>query len=190
MFDAAADESAQLTDWVCLGTLYSGGKVDLQVLLDVPVSLDNTYSDQIGYLDWEFKVEEFPVEDTDPTPPQTGDDSKVTLWFGAAALSGGILVLLLPIGSYSLVGLLLIGMGYGPIFPSVIHSIPARFGVQYSPDITGYHMGCAYAVGFAVQLSFGFVASATTFRIMPFVLIALCAGVLAMNRVTNKALKA
>ena len=95
MFDAAADESAQLTDWVCLGTLYSGGKVDLQVLLDVPVSLDNTYSDQIGYLDWEFKVEEFPVEDTDPTPPQTGDDSKIMLWFGAAVLSGGILVLLL-----------------------------------------------------------------------------------------------
>lgn len=95
MFDAAADETAQLTDWVCLGTLYSGGKVDLQVLLDVPTSLDNTYSDQIGYLDWEFKVEEFPIEDTDPKPPQTGDNSKITLWVGAMVLSGGILVLLI-----------------------------------------------------------------------------------------------
>ncbi len=95
MFDAAADETAQLTDWVCLGTLYSGGKVDLQVLLDVPTSLDNTYSDQIGYLDWEFKVEEFPTEDTDPKPPQTGDDSKITLWIGAMVLSGCILVLLI-----------------------------------------------------------------------------------------------
>ena len=105
-----------------------------------------------------------------------------TLIRGGVALAGlGILVLLLPIGSFSLVGLLLIGMGYGPIFPSVIHSIPGRFGVQYSPDITGYHMGCAYAVGFAVQLSFGFIATATTFRIMPFVLIALCLGVFAAN---------
>jgi hypothetical protein len=80
MFDATADETAGLTDWVLLGTLYSGGEVELEIGLNVPVELDNKYSNQVGYLDWEFKVEEFPIEETDPKPPQTGDEFDVTVW--------------------------------------------------------------------------------------------------------------
>lgn len=96
MFDAAASETAQLTDWVCLGTLYSGGKVDLDVLLDVPAELDNAYQKQIGYLDWEFKVEEYPVETTDPQPPKTGDDSPIE-WILAVAVGSAVAVIVLLI---------------------------------------------------------------------------------------------
>lgn len=77
MFDAAASETAQLTDWVCLGTLYSGGQVDLNVILDVPAELDNAFQQHIGYLDWEFVIEEQEIEPTDPGPPLTGDDFPV-----------------------------------------------------------------------------------------------------------------
>ena len=108
---------------------------------------------------------------------------------GMMVAAVGMIVLALPIGSLSLAGLLLIGFGFGPVFPSVLHSVPARFGTDYSADITGYHMGGAYAIGFGVQLIFGFLASATTFTITPFVLLALCAGVLLATVTTLNALK-
>jgi len=96
MFDAAANETAQLTEWVCLGTLYSGGEVNLNVILDVPVELDNAYQEQIGYLDWEFMIEEFEIEPTDPEPPKTGDDFAIWLWPGLMLLSiCGLVVLII-----------------------------------------------------------------------------------------------
>ena len=92
MFDATANETAQLTDWVCLGTLYSGGEVNLDVTLNVPVELPNEFQNKIGYLDWEFMIEEFPIEEGDPKPPQTGDNSQTGLWF---ALMIGALTMLI-----------------------------------------------------------------------------------------------
>lgn len=95
MFDAKANEPAQLTDWVCLGTLYSGGEVNLDVILTVPVELDNAFQNQIGYLNWEFRVEELPVEPSDPEPPKTGDNAKVGLWIGGMVVSAVMIIILL-----------------------------------------------------------------------------------------------
>lgn len=92
---------------------------------------------------------------------------------GIAVALSGIIILALPLGAKSAFGLLLIGAGFGPVFPSVLHSVPDRFGTDYSADITGYHMAGAYALGFLVQLSFGYIASGTTFKITPFVLLGL-----------------
>ena len=97
MFDAAASEPGQMSDWVLLGTLYSGGKVNLNVILDVPVEMGNDYQNRIGYLEWEFKVEEFEIEPTDPPAPPTGDTFQLWVWLGlmALGLSGMMLLLLL-----------------------------------------------------------------------------------------------
>lgn len=108
---------------------------------------------------------------------------------GIIVCFAGMIVLLLPLGVYSLAGLLLIGVGFGPIFPSTLHAVPERFGKKYSADITGYHMGGAYAIGFGLQLIYGFVASATTFKITPFVLIALCMALAFFSEKTARTVK-
>ena len=87
LFEAPANETAQLTDWVSLGTVAPGGEVTLDVTLNVPIEMGNDFANQIGYLDWQFKIEEI--------PPETGDHSNPALYAAVAAVSLVLLTALL-----------------------------------------------------------------------------------------------
>ena len=78
---------------------------------------------------------------------------------------------------------------FAAVFPSVIHAVPSRFGEKYSADITGFHMGGAYAMGFLSQLALGYAATGISFRIMPFVLICLLGLMLLCNELAGKKAK-
>ncbi len=108
----------------------------------------------------------------------------ITLGIGVSLV--GIFVFALPLGESSLLGFILIGIGFGPIFPSILHCIPERFGKTYSADITGFHMGGAYAIGFTLQMLYGFAATGISFKITPYVLVSLSICLFAMNNLTNK----
>lgn len=105
LFDAPADQTAGLTDWVCLGTFYSGANVDLDVTLDVPITMGNDFQERIGALDWQFKVVEKPIPvDQNGKPGKPGESGNATktgdsmnlfplIGIAAAALVIGLIVL-------------------------------------------------------------------------------------------------
>ena len=90
VFEATADQTAQLTEWRALGVLASGGETELSVVLQVPTDLDNNYQELIGYLDWEFMVEEI-----DDGGTQTGD--RANYWPWMIGLGCSVLVIIIVI---------------------------------------------------------------------------------------------
>ena len=93
LFAAPADQTAGLSDWVSLGTFYSGAEVNLEVTLDVPMTLGNDFQQAVGRLNWEFRAEELPVQPDDPRPPETGENTRAGVYALLAAGSAGCLLL-------------------------------------------------------------------------------------------------
>lgn len=90
LFEAPADRTAQLTEWRQIGVLAAGGEAELMVGLQVPTSLDNNYKKLVGYLDWEFMVEEI-----DDGSTQTGDAAKGWPWIVGVGTSALIIIILI-----------------------------------------------------------------------------------------------
>lgn len=93
LFAAPADQTTGLSDWVCLGTFYSGAETNLEITLDVPVTMGDDFQEAVGRLNWEFKAEELPVEPEDPKPPETGEHTRVGVYALLALGSAGCLLL-------------------------------------------------------------------------------------------------
>ena len=90
---------------------------------------------------------------------------------GQGLIAVGIITLLLPFGIItSLVGLLLIGLGCAPIYPSIIHATPANFGEDKSQAMIGVQMASAYAGTCLMPPVFGLVANHLGISLLPFYL--------------------
>ena len=71
----------------------------------------------------------------------------------------------------SLLGLVMIGIGCAPIYPSLIHSTPDRFGEEGSQAIIGVQMASAYIGTSLMAPFFGVVLKIMDISVFPFYLV-------------------
>lgn len=119
--------------------------------------------------------------------PHLGDDGMIRL--GLWGIGLGLAALLLPgPAAVSLAGLVIIGLGCAPIYPSIIHSTPAHFGAHRSQAVIGVQMASAYVGSMAMPPLFGLMARQITPALFPFYLLVLL-GLMAWmhHRLVHKA---
>ena len=95
---------------------------------------------------------------------------------GQGIIAAGVALLILPLGEpIALAGLVLIGLGCAPIYPSIIHSTPEHFGAERSQALIGVQMASAYVGTSLMPPLFGALSAHLTLAIFPLYLLILLA---------------
>lgn len=107
------------------------------------------------------------------------DDAMVRL--GEITAIVGILLILLPLHNLFLcVGLILTGLGCAPIYPSLLHATPQRFGKSLSQSLMGTQMAISYLGSTTMPPVSGFLSEKISMGLYPVLLLvfALCMTIL------------
>lgn len=106
--------------------------------------------------------------------------------FGQGLASLGILVLALPLSEWvSILGLAMIGLGSAPMFPSMIHETPRRFGKSVSQAVIGLQMAASYFGYATMPMLFGFLSKITSIALLPLYLGLMMVGLIIANERIN-----
>ena len=107
---------------------------------------------------------------------------------GILTMIGGVLLIALPVpyDAFTLAGLLIVGLGCAPVYPSVIHSTPANFGKENSQAIIGIQMASAYVGTTFMPPLFGLIAAHIHIGLYPAFLLALALLMLCMSEKLNR----
>lgn len=107
---------------------------------------------------------------------------------GILTMIGGVLLIALPVpyDAFTLAGLLIVGLGCAPVYPSVIHSTPANFGKENSQAIIGIQMASAYVGTTFMPPLFGLIAAHIHIGLYPAFLLALAVLMLCMSEKLNR----
>ncbi len=98
----------------------------------------------------------------------------------------GILLLFIPFYFVSRFGFLILGFGCAPIFPSLLHETPIRFGNQNAQAIMGLQMAFAYIGTTFLPPMFGFLTSKISIYFFPIFLLSYAVIMILCNERTNR----
>lgn len=90
---------------------------------------------------------------------------------GQALIAVAFVCVLMPGDTALIAGLVLMGCGCAPIYPSTIHATPARFGEELALELTGMQMAFAYIGSLAMSPLFGVLAQFVGAWIYPWYLV-------------------
>lgn len=114
-------------------------------------------------------------------------NDKNMIRLGQIIIAVGISLIILPLGEKTaMAGIVLVGFGCAPIYPCVIHSTPAHFGVDKSQAIVGVQMACAYIGSCFMPPLFGILANHISAGLLPFYLGAILVMMFAAMEKLNK----
>ena len=112
------------------------------------------------------------------------DTSMIRLGQGVLLLGAALLIV--PVDEAALAGLVLIGLGCAPIYPSIIHSTPEHFGASRSQAMIGLEMASAYTGTTLMTPLFGLIANHIGVGLLPcFLLVFWLIMLLAHERVVK-----
>ena len=94
-----------------------------------------------------------------------GDERMITMSHAMIAIA--ILMFFIVPEDMSAIALFVLGVGFGPIYPSMVHQTPDYFGAEASPAILGMEMCAAYVGSMFMPPFFGWLGRTTTFAIFP-----------------------
>lgn len=95
--------------------------------------------------------------------------NRVLIRSGLLISLAGAALLMLPLPTFcSLIGFLLLGLGFAPIYPCMLHDTPERFGKEQTQKLMGYQMAVAYTGATLLPPMLGWLAAQTTVSILPF----------------------
>lgn len=114
-------------------------------------------------------------------------NNKNMVRLGQGLIALGIVLLLLPFGSYGLCfGLIVAGLGCAPIYPSLLHATPEHFGADLSQAIMGIQMAVAYVGSMLMPVIFGIMAQYISIQLYPVYLLTLAAVMFAGTERLNR----